>query len=591
MKKRSILLTAVLLLSMCVAVKAVPHYHNFKVSVYVRVQEVQKSSDLNFLKKRIEFLEKYFTIDKVYLETYRDEILADSANILKAKKYLESQGITVAGGICLVKDEPHHFQSFCYSNPADIREIRHIVGFTAGLFNEIILDDFTFSNCKTNETIKKKGDKSWSDFRLERLTDVAKNVIVKTAKQVNPDIKMVIKFPNWYEHFHYLGFNLKEEPKFFDGIYTGTETRDPRYTAQHLQPYESYAIMRYFDNVSPGKNGGGWIDPFGRGTLDRYGEQIELTLLAKPKQVNLFDLGSLVEELRGENGQTTLVSDVAPVAGYEFAKADVFLGQLGKPTGLENYRPYNSTGEDFLPNYLGMLGIPIDITPNFPVDSKMILLTEDARKDPDIVSKIKKQLMDGKDVVITSGLFKALQDRGIQGILEARYTGHVEQVHTFSDFRTVYHSAKDILIPQIIYPTNDSWELLTALRGNNGYPMLLSAAFGSGTLYVLTIPDNFSDLYSLPEGALNVIKSVLMQNMDVRIESPAKVALFTYDNHTFAVHSFLPHNESVKIIVKGQVADLKELTTGRVIKGINNGKSSVFTIEIGPHTYRVFEAE
>jgi hypothetical protein len=43
---------------------------------------------------------------------------------------------------------------------------------------------------------------------------------------VNPKVKVVVKFPNWYEHFQGLGFNLKDEPKIFDGIYTGTETRD-----------------------------------------------------------------------------------------------------------------------------------------------------------------------------------------------------------------------------------------------------------------------------------------------------------------------------------------------------------------------------
>jgi hypothetical protein len=30
----------------------------------------------------------------------------------------------------------------------------------------------------------------------------------------------------------------------FDGIYTGTETRDPEITGQNLQPCESYQIVR-----------------------------------------------------------------------------------------------------------------------------------------------------------------------------------------------------------------------------------------------------------------------------------------------------------------------------------------------------------
>lgn len=566
-------------------------YKNFKVSVYITVQDVQKSSNINWLKKRITFLEKYVHIDKVYLETYRANLLADSTNIIRDKKYLESQGIVVDGGIAFVKNGPHRFQSFCYSNKKDVAEVRHIVRYTAHFFNEIILDDFFFDNCKCNECIIKKGDESWSKFRLKTVTEVAKNDIVKLAKKVNPHIKMIIKFPNWYEHFHYLGYNLKDEPKFFDGIYTGTETRDPVFTEQHLQPYESYEIMRYFDNVDPGHNGGGWVDPYQRGTLDRYGSQLELTLLAKPKQVNLFQLTDLMQAIKESNGSTKLVSEIAPEAGYEFAKADAFLGELGKPVGIANYRPYYSSGEDFLPNYLGMLGIPINMTPHFQTHSQTILLTEDARKDPNIVSEIKKQLMEGKDVIITSGLFKALQGRGIRKILEARFTGRVENVHKYSNFRSIYYGKKDILIPQIIYPTNDSWELLSAFSGDDGFPMFLKGSFGKGTLYVLTIPEKFSDLYNLPEKALNVIKKVMMKHLFVRTESPAKVALFVYNNHTFVIHSFLTHPQMIKIVVDGKNKKLEELTNGRTFTGVTEGDHTIFRMPTQPHHYWVFKVE
>jgi len=36
-----------------------------------------------------------------------------------------------------------------------------------------------------------------------------------------------------------------------------------------------------------------------------------------------------------------------------------------------------------------MIGIPIDLMPEFSTDDKMILLTEHAQKDPEIVEKIK----------------------------------------------------------------------------------------------------------------------------------------------------------------------------------------------------------
>ena len=58
------------------------------------------------------------------------------------------------------------------------------------------------------------------------------------------------------------------------------------------------------------------------------------------------------------------------------------VGKLGNPIALASYKPYQSTGEDFLHNYLGMIGIPIDLHPEFPDAAKTILLTESAKFDP-----------------------------------------------------------------------------------------------------------------------------------------------------------------------------------------------------------------
>ena len=92
-------------------------------------------------------------------------------------------------------------------------------------------------------------------------------------------------------------------------------------------------------------------------------------------------------------------------------QADQFVYKLGNPIGLKSYRPYQATGEDFLHNFLGMAGIPIDLYPSFPADANTILLTEAAKYDPDIVAKIKGQLTAGKNVIVTSGLVKALQEK------------------------------------------------------------------------------------------------------------------------------------------------------------------------------------
>lgn len=583
-----------LLLSACLMAPTLysqKKYNNFTTSVYCRVYEVEKMENIAWLKKRIEFLEQYIGIDKIYLETHRDLIIVNEQTIKQSKTYLEEKGIEVAGGITLVTSERNRFKSFCYSDPDHLLKIAEIVRYTARFFDEIILDDFFFTNCKCDKCILSRGNASWSEFRMQQLTRAAKEVVIKPAKEVNPAVQIIIKYPNWYEHFHYLGFNLENEPAIFDGIYTGTETRDPAHSHQHLQQYQSYGIMRYFENVSPGKNGGGWIDPYGLNNLDRYIEQISLTAFSKPKEITLFAIHNLIEEIYSKEGDTAFVSRVAPLAGYALQKADNILGQLGKPVGIPAYRPFHSVGEDFLHNYLGMIGIPMEITSNFPTESNRILLTQNAAFDPEIVTKIKDRLLQGKHVIITSGLLKALQEKGIEEIAQIRYTDRKIMSQEFSDFRTVHKSDRKIMLPVIIYPTNDTWELITAYSEGNGFPLLLQAEFGNGVLYVLTIPDNFNDLYNLPQGTLSLIKEYLMQDINVSIDGPAQVGLFLYDNNTFIVQSFLSEREMVNIVVKGAFNSIIDINTNQVIEGRPGDGDTIFPVHLGPHVYRAFRLD
>ena len=38
--------------------------------------------------------------------------------------------------------------------------------------------------------------------------------MIQPAKQVNPKVKLVIKYPNWYDHYQGLGYNLRPNPSF-----------------------------------------------------------------------------------------------------------------------------------------------------------------------------------------------------------------------------------------------------------------------------------------------------------------------------------------------------------------------------------------
>ncbi|MES1196542.1 MAG: hypothetical protein ABUL58_06315, partial [Steroidobacter sp.] len=358
------------------------HYKNFKVSIYIPVAIVNTFSQPGKLEADWNVISSQANIDKVYIENQRSRELADDALLDRVKKFFVDHGVQVAGGITYAdKGDGWQFRSFCYTNPDDREFVKKATEQLARHFDEIILDDFYFVTTKNESDIKAKGSRSWTEFRLELLNDAARKLIVGAAKAVNPRVKVVIKYPNWYEHFAGLGFDLDQGPKIFDGIYTGTETRDPNGTNQFLQQYESYQIIRYFENIAPGRNGGGWVDTYGVTDVDRYAEQLWDTVFAKAREMTLFQWSDLLKP--AEPGKREAWASASPafdyqqmlkhvvkqgdsspatmarVAGYALDQVDPVISHLGKPIGIKSYRPPHATGEDFLHNYLGLIGIPV----------------------------------------------------------------------------------------------------------------------------------------------------------------------------------------------------------------------------------------
>ncbi len=616
-------------------------YKNFRTAIYVVVNSTKQLADPKEFAREFDSMQRQLKFDKVYIEVYRNHLFATDAEIEAVKKEFAAKGIMVAGGVTLAAGGKNgQFGTFDYEDPADRAECRKAAELAARHFNEVILDDFFFYTSKSDADIAAKGDRSWTQYRLEKMREVAKDLVLDPAHAVNPSVKMVIKYPNWYEHFQGLGYDLDKEAQMFDGIYTGTETRDPNITDQLLQQYESYEIIRYFDNIRPGGNGGGWVDTYSIRYADRYAEQLWDTLFAKAPEITLFNWHDLVDPenpaVAGERAmwqskptsfnwnamaksyRSAGKGDLpgwGRVAGYSLEQMDKVLGDLGKPIGITSYKPYQSDGEDFLQNYLGNIGIPIEMTPTFPQGAKLVLLTEEAKYDPDIIGKIEQQLKSGGNVVITSGFLRAMQDKGFKNIAEWETTGRVIAIHNFingfgaGNGTLLNDPAKptpDILFPEIRFYTNDSWGIIRGVSGAKGDPLLLMNGYSKGTIYLLNIPDNVADLYNLPQGAITQIKNYLLQDFPVRIDAPDLVSLFAYDNGTIAVESFRNTASKVNVIVPGAGVKLRDLATGKLVPALPPARPAVeprrrryfqeppkteFAVALQAHSWRTYRIE
>jgi hypothetical protein len=592
MRWQRIIKLLVFLCSLAIAQSAqAAAYKNFRAAIYIPVNGTKRLADPAVFAREFARVASQLKFDKVYIEAYRDRLFATDAELEQVKREFEAKGIETSGGVTLAAGgwPGGQFGTFDYENAADRAECERAARLIARHFDEVILDDFFFYTMKSDADIAAKGTRSWTEYRLATMREASRNLVLGPAKEENPRVRVIIKYPNWYEHFHGLGYDLADEPHLFDAIYTGTETRDPVITDQLLQQYESYEIVRYFSNIRPGANLGGWVDTYSIRSIDRYAEQLWNGLFAKAPEQMLFEWSAMASARPAVAGtrpwskqKTSFRWPMATGNGWAAAAnealhiADDVLGELGNPVGVASYRPPHATGEDFLHNYIGNLGVPIELYPQYPAKAHTILLTQAAASDPQIIAKIDASLRGGANVIVTSGFLEATQDKGFQQLAEWRTTGHQIAIDRYFDGFGAGNGTElkeagktaPVLLPEVRFYTNDSWGIIRGVAAAKGFPVLLMNHYSKGTLYLWTMPENFGDLYSLPRPLVTRIKDYLFADAPVRIDAPDHVALFTYDNGAFIVENYRDDAATVAIARTGQKAS--ETTT------------------IAPHSFRLF---
>ena len=165
------------------------HYKNFKTVTYCVAGWVNHITEEE-LREQTDFLQKYVGIDKIYLETYRDEF-AKKEQLDMFKRVMKDYGIEVSGGITTVtpdlnesdKKRQRLFNTFCYCNEPMRARLKEVSEYTASQFDEFIIDDFFFTQCQCEDCIREKGSRSWEEFRLEKMMEVSRDLIIGPAKR------------------------------------------------------------------------------------------------------------------------------------------------------------------------------------------------------------------------------------------------------------------------------------------------------------------------------------------------------------------------------------------------------------------------
>ena len=155
-------------------------YKNFTTAVYCTVSDVNHITDLDMFEKEFSHISDPVHVDKVYLEYYRSNEWCTKEHMLEVKEFFNKKGIKTSGGITTSGGPGEGFASLCYSNEEDVEKVRKATELCAETFDELILDDFYFSNCRCEKCIEAKGSKTWREFRMSQKLEVSKNVILKT---------------------------------------------------------------------------------------------------------------------------------------------------------------------------------------------------------------------------------------------------------------------------------------------------------------------------------------------------------------------------------------------------------------------------
>jgi hypothetical protein len=364
---------------------------------------------------------KRTAVTKVYVESFRDGYQAERPTLQHAKERLVAAGLAVSGCVTTTKvgksSTGWKNTISCYTDPPTQEKLQGIFEFVASIFDEIMIDDFWFTDCACPEceaarraktvtigqrTYPVAGD-TWEEYRSELMVRVSRDLVLGAAKRVNPKARLIIKYPQWYDNFHERGYEVVRETADFDFIWVGTETRDyqDKRWGGTVQ-YEAYFIMRWLGGIGGAKCGGGWFDWLG--TTERtYVEQARQTVLGGARESTLFCYGGLQRDT-GPKDVEVLRANIPELlaVAQEVQRRPII--------GIAAYKPPNShpEGEARVFDFVGMLGLPLAPCHEFPSDAPAAFFSVHALKDANLAAKLSAFIAAGKPVLITDGLAKGL---------------------------------------------------------------------------------------------------------------------------------------------------------------------------------------
>lgn len=559
---------------------ALTRKNKLKLSVYITVQAVKTC--LNSPEGRREAISvlRSLGITKAYIESYRTGEVAEQTLLESVRDCFLANGFKVAGGIAPTHGndfgvrENTALEWFNYQASKTQADLEPVVRLTARVFDELIVDDMWCTADTSEMSQTAKSERSWAEYRMDLMTELAETLVLKPAREENSKISVILKYPQWYDRFHIYGYDVVREPKMFDKIWIGTETRGPE--TQYMgfvKQYEGFVNFKWLSSLAPAKTGGAWFDHIDCDEFD-FMDQAYQTVLAGAREIIFFNYFDL---MKGHPGHHFLRRQFLKL--IELAE----LLQYQKMQGIHALKPASSdAGNDFyIYDYLGMLGLPLLPVAQIPENPMALFLPTQAATDPDLVTKIESLLQKGKQILITPGLFGAVADREkleelagvkIKNVKKAPVCtpeGAAEPIQLATQLTA--KPAKVVIeatvagkaVPVFTVHTPHSGGKMCVLNVNT-----FSESDFQDDVEPLLAPRQISWL-DLPETWLNSIRQEMLAPFHFGLNCPARVGFYPIGSQNWVFVNF--NNKSVEIEFSAPA-----LTPGKIIRNQFSGETLVY---------------
>ncbi len=532
---------------------AAPKSATLQISVYCTAGEARNHLSTPEGRQKVLQTITPLHVSRIFLEGRRGDEYVAPEQLREIHGFFTAHGIHCSGGIATVPGNefaPRQTGGLDWLNwesPKTQAGVTEFFKENAPVFDELIVDDFYCTGDVSSESDRARNGRDWGTYRRDLLVSLIEPMMVQPTRAANRRTKLILKFPQWYDRFHFFGYDPVQMPKFFDSVWVGTEVRDPQTQRMgYVQPTEGYMNFRWISSVVGKKVRGAWFDHI-ECSAQNFVDQAYQSVLAGAQELTLFNLGNLMAAHPGDALLAERLPDLQQLASR-------MRGQARR--GIAYYKPPDSESSEnlYLADYLGMIGLPILPVGEYPRKAKVAFLPVQAAADTQLLIKMRRHLKNGATLILTPALVKAL---GLEAATLSGVEGLPHDAGLLADQFQIGAATATAQRPVDLgarLQSTDSAVLITAKVGDQTQPFLTRRAVSKGQVFVLNVrtfsTEDFGKtgewllspqllgLPVIPQNLADALRTNFLAPLGIKFRAPAGVSLVLAGQEA-CVYSFL----------------------------------------------------